>query len=129
LSDDPAVVEVCGGDAAMRDIFTIMNLTGLLILAEKHARELDLVKDKTGGTVLPKLVETMKALENSSKTVAAFHNPILKGPFDELRVHASAVVDMHKKNQGLLRRHGSHGEARFDDGRQGQEVAACQRGR
>ena len=96
LSDDPAVVEVCGGDAAMSDILTMMNLTGLLILAEKHARELDLVKDKTGGTVLPKLVETMKALENSSKTVAAFHNPILKEPFDELRVHANAVVDMHR---------------------------------
>ena len=96
MSNDLPVVEICGGDAAKSDICTMMNLAGLLLIVENHARELDLVKDKTGGAVLPKMVEAMQALENLAKTAVAFHNPIFKDPFNELRVHANTIVEMHR---------------------------------
>jgi hypothetical protein len=42
------------------------------------------------------MVEAMQALENLAKTAVAFHNPIFKDPFNELRVHANAIVEMHR---------------------------------
>ena len=90
--NDPALLALCGGDAAKTDAdFLIGFTTEFTEVSELSARCLS--KEVVDGDKLLKLAHALDKLDTSSKSVAALYDKDLRVAYDLLTTHARATVE------------------------------------